>query len=523
MYNGKTTNSNKIPEDLVRFLRSEGGRSLIIRGGPGTGKTTFALELAESLRERFNTHYISSRIGDLSLYEHFPWLKDQAISANRPLVHGQSDALAAEPAPEEKLDRLKNPHIRTVVDRTELDKLEARVEAGEEFFEDGISEEGNPPIYEEGALTFDIAMILPEIDLIYDTIERHLPRKSLIMIDSIEALSEKYGISAKKLIYTMQKDLVENTKTNVAFILEKTKSSDLEFLADGVLNMEMSEYDGRRIRMMNILKLRGVHIKRPRVLFSLVNGRFNSFDLVPSTPSSTQAAGDKFDDRGTGISEVEKLANGFGDASINLFEFGDGVDNRIIEWLTGQLILKSVLQGRGTYVMLPERMSSRYLFECLDNLGIPEENKRVLHLLEVAEIGGSIRSGNVISLEGDDIINDFRWGRIKHSLVGTGAKEPFTFIAGFDTLKSIYGRDGYLGMVRHISILRKNGGSFFGLGWSSSKETQKFSNYTHNHLKLESINGYQILFGIRPYSGTYHIDLKPGPSRTETLSTVPIL
>ena len=45
--------SNKlfIPKDFTNFYSQEGGHSLIIRGGPGSGKTTFALQLLEELVE----------------------------------------------------------------------------------------------------------------------------------------------------------------------------------------------------------------------------------------------------------------------------------------------------------------------------------------------------------------------------------------------------------------------------------------------------------------------------------------
>ena len=63
-----------IPEELLQFFDSPGGHSLIVRGTAGTGKTTFALQLAEELGEEARAFYLSIRVSDTSLYRQFPWL-----------------------------------------------------------------------------------------------------------------------------------------------------------------------------------------------------------------------------------------------------------------------------------------------------------------------------------------------------------------------------------------------------------------------------------------------------------------
>ena len=42
--------------------------------------------------------------------------------------------------------------------------------------------------------------MLPELELAYDITENNLPKRSLIILDSIEALSEIYGISAQRIM-----------------------------------------------------------------------------------------------------------------------------------------------------------------------------------------------------------------------------------------------------------------------------------------------------------------------------------
>src|SRR2546421_10997634 len=69
--------AGRIPGEIVEFFNAPGGHSLIVRGPAGTGKTTFALQLTETLGEVTTSHYLSSRVSDDSLYRQFTWLKDR--------------------------------------------------------------------------------------------------------------------------------------------------------------------------------------------------------------------------------------------------------------------------------------------------------------------------------------------------------------------------------------------------------------------------------------------------------------
>jgi len=60
---------------MNEFFSQSRGRSLVIKGKPGAGKTTFALEFLESVRERTPVSYLSTRSSDVSLYETFKWLE----------------------------------------------------------------------------------------------------------------------------------------------------------------------------------------------------------------------------------------------------------------------------------------------------------------------------------------------------------------------------------------------------------------------------------------------------------------
>ena len=63
----------RIPQEIIDALQ-KGKFSLTVKGNPGTGKTTFALELTNALKTV--GFYISTRISSIELYEQFPWIKE---------------------------------------------------------------------------------------------------------------------------------------------------------------------------------------------------------------------------------------------------------------------------------------------------------------------------------------------------------------------------------------------------------------------------------------------------------------
>ena len=136
--------------------------------------------------------------------------------------------------------------IKGMISRKELNRMESKVEEGDEFLEEELDGEAGSGNVQGNTWTFDITSILPEIDLLYDTLEASKKDMSLVAIDSIDSLGEKYGISPSRLLKMLQKDLVERSGVNVIFILETNDSNQLEYIGDGVVSLDMEEISGRR-------------------------------------------------------------------------------------------------------------------------------------------------------------------------------------------------------------------------------------------------------------------------------------
>ncbi len=231
-----------IPEEIIKFFEMDGGHSLIVKGEPGSGKTTFALEILNQLRDKFEIKYVSTRVADDVLFLQFPWLKE-----------------VIEKKPEKKKE--------VKISRTELNRLEGIIEEG--LLEEKIK-------FEEGEAILEVGEMLPELEEIYDFVEAAYPKKVLVCIDSIDGLSEKYGVPAEKILYTLQKDLVENGRANTVFVLESSGFENIEYLGDGVISLHHEPWDSYWKRYMYIQKLRGAPIKNSKYIYTLYNGHFNA-------------------------------------------------------------------------------------------------------------------------------------------------------------------------------------------------------------------------------------------------------
>src|SRR6266545_450057 len=250
--------AGRIPREIVAFFASAGGHSLIVKGPAGTGKTTFALQLTEEIGDVAASHYLSSRVSDESLYNQFTWLKDRVKPAG--LQTG-----------------LKGPR-QTKVARDALNQLEGKLEEGKE------GDEGEPEPIGSGEVKGNILEVvlgvdLPELEDAYDFVDDRLPKRSLVLIDSIDALAEHYGIPAARLITVLQRDIVEGSKQNVLYVLESSGETRLDYLGDGVVSLVSSEYEGRRLRVLTIEKLRGQQIQQHRYLYTFEAATLGSADV----------------------------------------------------------------------------------------------------------------------------------------------------------------------------------------------------------------------------------------------------
>lgn len=510
------------PKEMVKFLSSPGGHSLIIRGMAGTGKTTLALQTIEELASVQQSYYMSTRVSDQSLFNQFPWLLDKVkegeILKARKKVRKKADSEAQV----EKIllglaaikGELKNEKVKSP--RRELMRLQGIIESGGE---EQVAEPGAGP----GELTVTIGSTMPEIEMAYDIVDKALPERTLVVIDSIDALAEKYGVPPSRMINALQKDLVEGCGTNMVYVLE-TPDPLLDYLGDGVIYLSQSNSTGRRIRDLDILKLRGCEIRQPKYVYTLLGGRVRTFEYSryskPDKPEPFEALGDP-DGRhvSTGNPDLDgMIEGGLKKGTITLIELSPGVPVVASSPIENGIICNFVSQGRGVAWVPTKKTGAEPAREEL--LGFLKESEfdKNVRILE-PHAATAAPHPFAMTLEGEDVKVDIKWQDVQYALKNTGP--PNLAIFGFDSLESIYGPGVLDGLMEFLTSLLNNDGVFVATVTPSVKSTSRLSDLAHTHLRIDKTSGVTLIRGEEPFTAPHCMtDAAPGDFRPKL---VPIL
>ncbi|HAX95079.1 MAG TPA: hypothetical protein DCY35_00935 [Prolixibacteraceae bacterium] len=462
-----------IPTELVEFF-SSGGKSLILRGAPGTGKTTLALEILDNFKSNHEVCFVSSRIDEQALRGHIKWIGSEAL-----LSKGRAD-----------VDSVKIG----ILNRKELDRLESRVEEGDESLEGEMNPPPGSGQVEGNSWTTDVNALLPELDKLYDKLEVAGSGKVMVAIDSIDALAEKYGIAPKRLIHTLQKDLVERSRFNVIFILETGETNSLEYMGDGVVSLEMNRYEGRRLRTLNIEKLRGQCIHSHIQIFSLAEGHFNIFNN-PVVECDSQL--------------VICLKGIFGSllkpGAYNLIEVSESVPLNVIHGLVRSIMEK--VETRGIYSTNSPRLFGNPSCDIAAILKVVSPKQH---------LDKGICGKEVIPVDGEAFDVDF-----DARMISSHFKEPqhpLLFMMDANYIFTQYGSQAIVSLENHIINIIRNNDTCIGFVWPSDRLGGVDFGLTTNLMKLQSINSQVVLCKEKPYGplsvlvtdiGTNHGEFRP--------------
>ncbi|GAG40319.1 unnamed protein product, partial [marine sediment metagenome] len=176
------------------------------------------------------------------------------------------------------------------------------------------------------------------------------------MVDSFEGLTTDLDEHEKENLRIRLVRLARDTNANIAVIMETFEPNPLDYLADGVITLIVDTIDDRRIRKVQLNKLRGTSIKMPCYLFTLNEGNFKYFpsfdvDIVakPITPTPIPDFNDKIS---TGISDFDVLMDGgYLKGGAHLFEIDTSI-GKYYENIFLPTITNHLNQNRG-FIYIP--------------------------------------------------------------------------------------------------------------------------------------------------------------------------
>lgn len=295
-------------EDLYKFIRI-GNRSLLIKGRSGTGKATLSFEIAKMYKDKFKTIFISRKISELELYKRYPWIREFVRSEN----------------------------IFSIAE-------------SEGIFADN-------PLFTITNLLNTLTNLTTRIDDPFVTIKGSI--KPLIILDAWDSITKEIDLATKIKIEKALLSLTDKHIGFIIFITEDLEDTSLEYMIDGIVRLEQKFFRAYRLREMHIEKLKGTHITKPKVPFTLEGGRFRTFYSISHNMYDKSGIfeytlhNDNYFSSGNPELD-DRLHGGFRKGAIVSLEIDEEVDRFVFVPLLAPIVLNFIEQKCSAVIILSQ-------------------------------------------------------------------------------------------------------------------------------------------------------------------------
>jgi KaiC/GvpD/RAD55 family RecA-like ATPase len=301
---------NVLPDEFSSFINTDKSYSLLIKGLPGTGKSSLALEIVARMP---NSFFISTRIDPASIMDDFHWL-EETIDQDRKYPFFIDATLSGKVS--------KN-------NSTQIINYETIPEFVQQLFTLGTKQSTR-----------------------------------VFVIDSWNAVTRNLSETQVQHWESAIVQRLQGKNDKIIFVVEGVKDSTLDWMVDGIVvlskRITTSPHGvARRIRELSFPKMRGRQILNETYLMTLAKGRIKTFSpfkyRFPAIILKSRLIADPNDTQiSSGSLDFDILLDGgFKKGSYNLFQVstivGDGLDIFLFPLITNHL-----LNGRAVISILRE-------------------------------------------------------------------------------------------------------------------------------------------------------------------------
>ncbi len=362
--------TQRLPAELREFLSLPGPQSLLVRGPPGSGKTTLCLALLEAaIGHRM---LLTSRVSQAELQRGFPWLGENGSSQIQIVDTADLDA-----------------NLREIARSASETLTQVR---------------GSPS--ERRELTEFLWLPSP----VQEAWSR-LPRDSasIVVIDSWDALIESYlggfGPKAEELpdraeIERILLRQLGKGRSHVVIVLERREESQLDYLVNGVIVTQREQNNDRLERWLQLPKLRGIRIANAFYPYTVESARFQCIEPMRTYADLHRGRFEPEPDPMPGHiwPGSQAFAENFGRLPVgktSLFETDTEVQDQVVQVLLAPIVA-AVVESRGRALLIPSpSLSARELW---DSLRGTAPRGRLEHGLRVVDVTGQMASAAATSL-----------------------------------------------------------------------------------------------------------------------------
>ena len=434
--------------DLERFVEI-GNRSLLVKGRSGTGKETLCFELAGGKVKEYNVIFITRNQTDKILYRRFPWITD-FISPSNIVEISPEDAVLTDPS------FVISAIVNAIANSSKKVK--------------------------------DPFLALESV------------KKPFIILDVWDSVSREMNALDRMRAEKLLTSLAEKYDGFIIFLSEQQDTASLEYLVDGVIETSQHYYKTYRIREVSLEKLKGVPIKRPKIPFTLQNGRFQSFSnlrsniknaskFIPSPDSESRYS--------TGSKDFDlKLNGGFRRGSVIGIEIDSDVDRFAFVPLLSPLALNFMVQNNSVLIS----SSSDQDVSAVVNYLTPYTDKKSLENFKIFGHTFGTKSDYIIEREGLDFESTNKeWQKTYHSLKENN--KPLLMSADYSFLELAYQSEEKLilkSLIENSRMVRHNKDLFMIISRPGYKSSEIMKSVCDLHLRMFDHEGTIFLSALKP-------------------------
>ena len=348
-----------LPVELSSFLSRKPPQTLLIRGAPGTGKTTLALALLRAFPGK--RIYVTGRVSADEISRDYPdFASNEAggVTLVDDRQRGKGLASAA---------KALNAVHKLIADPNADEDLRSLLLPSEVL-----------DAWSRSSSTEPVMVVLDSWDAI---VEKHLGSRSA----TGDAPASRHDIERWLL------DQMNEGPVFTVIIVEDRKANHFEYLVNGIVTLDLQTTDDRPERWLHIEKLRGVRIASPAYPFSLESARFRCaghFDSQapihagPLHPEPHHLPG-------TIWPGSQEYAEFFGRPHIGrltLVEKDHEVSDNAVRLVVAPLIASVLVNGGRTFGVLPPRLSPADVWRIFESVVPRDEFLRRVRLETTAPI-----------------------------------------------------------------------------------------------------------------------------------------
>ena len=342
-----------------------------------------------------------------------------------------------------------------------------------------------------------------------------------LVVDSYTALNDmfKSRSEARSFLHTFFSKIVKGLGCTTLLIREESSADEKhehgfeEFIADGIIHLKAGRLEGKLIRELTILKMRGSPVENPDACFTLHQG----FKILPPTritipekPVSFKPPPDPAGGYTSGIPDLDRIIGGFPNRSTILLEVDPRITPLELLFIESPGIASCIHKELPCICIPPSGMISEDLKNFLKVYGLSDRQiEEYLKLpLEEVEVPASMTAVKASSERMDRI---FERLREYVSAIAREYRKPPIRLIGVDKLARIFGERLVDVAYQGVDNTKKYGGLLI---WTLKPTypwiSGRLAPLADIHLKITRRHGCLLLYGIKPRTPLYAIRFEEG-------------